>query len=87
METFPLEMTGELSEKLQPYRDKLPELLMLGLQQLKIQEALLLYSRGLVSFGKAAELANLTDKEMVRQARASGVQPLWREEMVQEELR
>ena len=86
METLPLEVTGELSEKLQPYRDKLPELLLLGLQQLKIQEALLLYSRGVVSFGRAAELANLPEREMIRHARASGVQPRWTEETVREEL-
>ncbi len=86
METLPLEVTVELSEKLQPYRDKLPELLLPGMQQLKIQEALLLYSRGLVSFRRAAELASLSEKEMIRHARASGVQPRWTEETAREEL-
>jgi len=47
---------------------------------------LLLYSRGLVSFGRAAELASLSEKEMIRHARAAGYQPRWSEEMVQEEL-
>ncbi|MCI0690668.1 UPF0175 family protein [candidate division KSB1 bacterium] len=86
MEKINLEVPDEVSQKLQPYRDKLPELVLLGLQQLKIQEALLLYSRGLASFGRAAEWAGLSETEMIRHARASGVQPRWSEEMAQEEL-
>jgi predicted HTH domain antitoxin len=86
MEKLTLEIPDEISERLQPHRDKLQELILLGLQQLKIQEALLLYSRGLVSFGRAAELAGLVEKEMIRQARAAGIQPHWSEEMAQEEL-
>lgn len=46
MEKLTLEISGEISEKLLPYRDKLQELVMLGLQQFRIQEALLLYSQG-----------------------------------------
>jgi hypothetical protein len=64
----------------------LQELLLLGLQQLKIQEALLLYSRGLVSFGRAAEIAGLPEKEMIWQARAAGTQPRWSKAMAEEEL-
>ncbi len=86
METIQLEIPKEISEKLQPYKDKLSELVLLGLQQLKIQEALLLYSRGLVSFGRAAELAGQFERDFLRHARAAGVQPRWSEEMVQEEL-
>jgi predicted HTH domain antitoxin len=86
MEKFTLEISEATAEKLQPYRDKLPELVLLGLQQLKIQEALLLYSRGLVSFGRAAEVAGISEEEMIRQAHAVGVQPRWSETMPQEEL-
>jgi len=86
LEKFTLEVSGEISDKLRPYRDKLQELVLLGLQQLKIQEALLLYARGLVSFGRAAELAGLSEKEMIRQARAAGVEPGCSEDMVREEL-
>ena len=86
MEKLHLEIPEEISEKLEPYKDKLKELILLGLQQLKIQEALLLYSRGLVSFGKAAELAGLSETEMIRHARVAGVQPRWSAEMAQEEL-
>jgi len=86
MEKFTLEISEATAEKLQPYRDKLQELVLLGLQQLKIQEALLLYSRGLVSFGRASEVAGISKEEMIRQARAAGVQPRWSEEMAREEL-
>lgn len=86
MQKISLEIPSTFSAELEPYKDRLAELLLLGLQQLKLQEALLLYSRGLVSFGRAAELTGLSEQEMSRHARAAGIQPRWSEEMVQEEL-
>lgn len=86
MEKLVIEVPTELAEEIKPYQDRLREVLLLGLLQLKVQEALLLYKRGLVSFGRAAELAGLSKQEMIRQARAFGVQPRWSERMVQEEL-
>jgi len=86
MEKLHLEIPDEVSQKLKPYKDRLQELVLLGLQQLQIQEALTLYSRGLISFGRAAELAGLSEKEMIRHARASGIQPRWSEDMAKEEL-
>jgi len=71
--------------ELEPYKDRLGDLLLLGLSQIKIQEVLLLYQRGLVSFGRAAELAGLSEQEMIRQARAFGVFPRWSEKMAGEE--
>lgn len=67
-------------------KDRLGELLLLGLSQIKIQEALLLYQRGLVSFGRAAELAGLSEEELALQARAFGVYPRWAETMVEEDV-
>lgn len=72
--------------ELDGYKDRLGELLLLGLSQIKTQEALYLYKRGLVSFGRAAELAGLSRKELMRQARANGIEPRWSEKMVEEEL-
>ena len=72
--------------ELEAYKDRLGELLLLGLSQVKIQEALLLYRRGSVSFGRAAELAGLSEQETVQQARAAGIEPHWTEAMVEEEL-
>jgi len=86
MEKVTIEVSDELNRKLAPYHDKLGELIQLGWQQLKIQEALTLYKRGIISFERAAELAEISIQEMVRQARVLGVQPQWSEEMVEEEL-
>ena len=53
--------TVEIPERkmaeLEAYKDRLGELLLLGLSQVKIQEALLQKQRGLISIGRAAELA------------------------------
>jgi hypothetical protein len=46
----------------------------------------MLYSRGIISFARASEMAGLTREEMVRQARALGMRPRWSEQMVGEEL-
>jgi len=81
-----IEIPGELLPELEAYKDRLGELLLLGLSQIKIQEAILLYQRGVVSLGRAAELAGLQEQEMARQARALGVSPRWSERMLEEEL-
>ena len=81
-----IEIPDERWAELQAYKDRFTELLLLGLSQMKIQDALLLYQRGLVSLGRAAELAGLPEQEMMRQARAFWVHPRWSEEMVEEEV-
>ena len=86
MEKMVIEIPDELVQEFELYQDRLREVILLGLLQLKVQEALLLYSRGLVSFARAAELAGLSRPEMIRQARAFDVQPRRSERMVQEEL-
>jgi predicted HTH domain antitoxin len=86
MQKMVIEIPDELAKEFGPYQDRLRELILLGLAQVKTQEALLLYRRGLVSFARAAELAGLSRTEFVRQARAFGAQPRWSEQMVEEEL-
>ncbi len=86
MQKMIVEIPDELVSQFTPYQDRLPELMLLGLHQVKAQEALLLYSRGLISFARAAELAGLSRTEMIRQARAAGVRPRWSEAMIQKEL-
>ena len=86
MKKIYLEVSDELVQQLKPYEDKLTEIVLLGLQQLKIHEALMLYSRGLISFGRAAELAGLSERELIRHARAAGIQPQWNEDMLEDEL-
>ena len=81
-----IDIPDERMAELEAYKDRLGELLLLGLSQVKIQEAILLYQRNVVSLGRAAELAGLTEQEMMRQARALGVSPRWTAEMLKEEL-
>ncbi len=81
-----VEIPTEQLFEIEKYKDRLGELLLLGLTQMKIQESLYLYKQGLVSFGRVAELAGLPLEEMMRQARAHGIKPRWSEKMVEEEL-
>lgn len=81
-----VEIPADRVADIEKYKDKLGELLLLGLKQMKIQESLYLYKRGLTSFARAAELADLPLEEMMAQARAHGVEPRWSEKMVEEEL-
>ena len=71
---------------LEPYKDRLGEILLLGLTQIRIEEALLLYKRGIVSIGRAAEEAGVTEDEMVRHARVDGLEPRFTDSMASEEL-
>ena len=86
MATTTVEIPDERLPELEAYKDKLGELLLLGLSQVKLQEALLLYQRGVISFGRAAELAGVSERDLIRHAPAFGVQPRWVEHMVEEEL-
>lgn len=86
MQRLVIELPDDIARQVKPYEDRLQEMVLLGLSQLKSQEALLLYSRGVVSFARAAELAGLSRTEMIRQARALGIEPSWSEQMVTEEL-
>ena len=41
---------------------------------------------GLVSIGRAAELAGLSERDIIRQAPAADIEPLWSATQVEEEL-
>ena len=82
-----IEIPDEILSELEAYKDKLGEILLLGLSQMKIQEALLLYQRGIISIGRAAELSGISEQEIVRHARVSGISPRWSETMLEDELR
>jgi predicted HTH domain antitoxin len=86
MEVLKIELPESVATELKNRRETVTEIILLGLSQLKIQEALTFYKRGLVSMGRAAEIAGLTEEEMVAQARAANITPRWDEQMVREEL-
>jgi predicted HTH domain antitoxin len=82
-----IEIPDERLPELEAYKDRLGEILLLGLSQMKIQEALLLYQRGIISIGRAAELSGISKQEIIKYARASGISPRWSESMLKDELR
>jgi predicted HTH domain antitoxin len=86
MQQVMIELPEDLAREVGSYQGRLQELVLLGLSQLKTQEALMLYTRGIVSFPRAAEIAGLSGLEMIRLARAFGIRPRWSEQMVDEEL-
>lgn len=81
-----IEIPADLADTLAERRDRLPEILQLGLRQLKVQEALTFYEEGIVTLARAAELAGIPLQDMIREARAKGIRPRWNEKMVEEEL-
>jgi len=85
-ETVLVEIPRDLADMLAPREDMLPEILRLGLRQLKVQEAFALYTQGVISLARAAELAGLSLQDMIIEARARGIHPLWSETMVEDEL-
>ena len=86
MQEFTIEVPDDLMRELQPYRDRLREVLALGLRQMKVREVLVLYEQGVVSLERAAELTALSREEIIQQARAYGIHPRWSEEMVRADL-
>jgi hypothetical protein len=81
-----IDVPDDLAGELTAYQGRMQDVLVLGLRQIKIDEALALYRRGLISFGRAVELAGVGREELVRQAHATGVEPDWMEDTVREEL-
>lgn len=81
-----IEIPDERLKELEAYKDRLLELLLLGLSQIKIEESIMLYKRGIISFGRAAELAGLPEQEMAKQARAYDVVPRWSDELLNQEI-
>ncbi|MGC1119740.1 MAG: UPF0175 family protein [Candidatus Methanofastidiosia archaeon] len=57
-----------------------------GMKQIKMEKALHLYEKGKISMAKAAELADVSLSEMMVQASARGLKPLYDKKMIEEEL-
>ena len=62
------------------------EVIQLGVHQYKVQQALRLYQAGAGSLGYVAEQAGLAKRDLVREARARGIEPDFDEQTVHEEL-
>ena len=66
---------------------QLEEIFKIGIRQMKIEKALHSYKEGKISIAKAAELADIPLSEMMMQASARGLKPLYDRKMVEEEMR
>lgn len=86
MKTITISLPEHLEPDVQKYESRAQEVFLLGIAQLKIQEALFLYQKRLVSIGRAAEIAGISQSEMSQQARAAGLRPHFSAEMAADEL-
>ena len=64
----------------------LQQIFKLGLEQYKIERALVLYQDGAGSLGYVAERLGLSKRKLIQEARSQGVEPDFSEETVREEL-
>jgi hypothetical protein len=62
------------------------EVVRLGVHQIKVRRALEMYQSGLGSLGYVAEREGLAKRDLIREARARGMEPLYDEQTVREEL-
>jgi predicted HTH domain antitoxin len=85
--TIQLDVPEELVQKYHLSEpSQVEHMLRIGLQQFRLEEALLLYQRGLVSLWKAATMAEISLREMILQASARGYEPAVDDEMLAEEM-
>ncbi len=62
------------------------EIIQLGTYQFKVRRALEKYLAGVGSLGYVAEKTKLSKRALIREARARGIEPLYDEQTVLEEL-
>ena len=67
-------------------RTVVQEIIQLGSYQLKVRRALEMYQAGAGSLGYVAERAGLSKRDLIREARARGIEPPFDEQTVREEL-
>jgi len=86
-ETITLKIPSLLAQQLSITNEMfLVDIVERGLRDFKIDMALEQYSRGNLSFGGAAEQANLSQSILARYAYAKGIEPPFSTETVTEEL-
>ena len=62
------------------------EIIQLGTHQLRVRRALEMYQTGIGSLGYVAEKTGLSKRDLIREARARGIEPPFDEQAVHEEL-
>lgn len=86
MRTLTITVPDELSAQLEPYRDRLGDLLGIALRELQMGQALALFQKGGISLWRAASVAGVSRREMAQFAVAHGVRAPIDEQSLQEEL-
>jgi predicted HTH domain antitoxin len=66
---------------------QLEEIIRVGIKQMKIEKTLHLYEKREISMARAAEVADVPLSEMMTQASARGLKPLFDKKMIEEEMR
>jgi predicted HTH domain antitoxin len=67
--------------------DDLKKIIEKGIKQMKLEKALQSLKEGEISIARAAELADISLREMIFQATARGLKPAYDKEMMEEEIR
>lgn len=86
MEQLVLEVPEGLVKELEAYRGNLGEILALGLRQIKMQQALVLFREAGVSLWRAARIAGVSLREMTQYAVSQGLRATCDEKTLEEEL-
>ncbi|MBU7026738.1 MAG: UPF0175 family protein [Theionarchaea archaeon] len=81
-----LEISEDLLKDLDIKASNLKEILEMGIKQMKIEKALQSFKERKISLAKAAELADIPLSEMMLQASARGIKPIYDQEMIDEEI-
>ncbi|KYK31456.1 MAG: hypothetical protein AYK19_03675 [Theionarchaea archaeon DG-70-1] len=84
--TVKLEISEDLLKDLDIKASNLKEILEMGIKQMKIEKALQSFKERKISLAKAAELADIPLSEMMLQASARGIKPIYDQEMIDEEI-
>lgn len=64
----------------------LEEVIQLGVYQIRVRRALEMYRAGAGSLGYIAERVGLSKRDLIREARARGIEPAFDEKTLREEL-
>ncbi len=86
MPAVTIQIPETLSLQLGPYRDNLDDLLWIGLNEVRKEQALALFKKGNISLWKAARLAGVSLHEMMQYAAGQGLRATVDEETIREEL-
>jgi predicted HTH domain antitoxin len=87
MQELKIKITDDLYDEVKTMKENFfIEVIKSGLKNFKIKTALELYKNNKVTFGKAAQIANIPKDEFAIQARVYGFKPEYDELMLKEEL-